>query len=220
MLREYFKIAWRHLLKNRVSSFINIGGLGVGIAVALLTGLWLHDELSFNKYHKNYDRIAEVAMAGDAHGPFTSPSLSYPMANLLRTDYKDQFLRLVRASDGAGSILSRADKNFKVNGQYMDEGAPDLFSLNMVRGSRAGLADMHSIFLAASAAKAIFGEADPIGKTILIDNKISVNVTGVYEDLPSNTSLSYVRFIAPFSLYLSVNDWLEKTGKNDWTNHF
>jgi putative ABC transport system permease protein len=64
MLREYIKIAWRNLFNNRVSSFINIGGLAAGIAVALLTGLWLHDELSFNKYHKNYDRIAEVAMAG------------------------------------------------------------------------------------------------------------------------------------------------------------
>jgi putative ABC transport system permease protein len=221
MLREYFKIAWRNLFKNRVSSFINIGGLAVGIAVALLTGLWLHDELSFNKYHKNYDRIAEVAMTGvTTSGPFISPSLSYPMANLLRTDYKDQFLRFVRTSDGGGAILSQGDKNFQVSGQYMDEGAPDMFSLNMIRGSRAGLADMHSILLAASAAKAIFGEADPIGKTILIDNKLSVRVTGVYEDLPSNTDLSYVHFIAPFGLFVSVNDWLEKTGKNDWTNHF
>ena len=135
MLREYFKIAWRNLAKNRVSSFINIGGLAVGIAVALLTGLWLHDELSFNKYHKNYDRIAEVAMNGvTAYGPFISPSLSYPMTNLLRTDYKDQFQRLVRSSDGAGAILSRGDKNFNVSGQYMDEGGPDLFSLNMIRG--------------------------------------------------------------------------------------
>lgn len=123
-------------------------------------------------------------------------------------------------ADGAGAILSRGDKNFSVNGQYMDEGAPDMFSLNMIRGSRTGLADMHSILLAASTAKAIFGEADPIGKTIRMDNKLSVSVTGVYEDLPSNTNLSYVHFIAPFTLFVSVNDWLEKSGKNDWTNHF
>jgi putative ABC transport system permease protein len=193
----------------------------VGIAVALLTGLWLHDELSFNKYHKNYDRIAEVAMTGvTAYGSFTSSSLSYPMANLLRTDYKDQFLRLVRATDGAGAILSGGDNNFRVSGQYMDEGAPELFSLNMIWGSRTGLADMHSILLAASTARALFGDADPMGKTIRMDNKLSVNVTGVYEDLPSNTDLSYVHFIAPFTLYLSVNDWVGKKAKNDWTNHF
>ncbi len=221
MLREYFKIAWRNLLKNRVSSFVNIGGLAVGIAVAVLTGLWLHDELSFNKYHKNYGRIAEVAMSGvTQYGPFISPSLSYPMANVLRTDYKDQFLRFVRTSDGGGAILSHADKNFQVSGQYMDEGAPEMFSLDMIRGSRAGLAGMHSILLAASTSKAMFGEADPIGQTIQIDNKLSVRVTGVYKDLPRNTTLSHVHFIAPFSLYLSVNDWLEKKGKNDWTNHF
>jgi putative ABC transport system permease protein len=221
MLRDHFKIAWRNLLKNRVSSFINIGGLAVGIVVALLTGLWLHDELSFNKYHKHYDRIAEVAMSGVApQGPFISPSLSYPMANLLRTDYKDQFLRYVRATDGWGSILSSGDKNFSVSGQYMDEGAPEMFSLKMIRGSRAGLADLHSILLSASSAKAIFGDADPMGKAIVIDNKLSVSVTGVYEDLPLNTDLSYVHFISPFALYLTVNDWIEKRAKNDWMNHF
>jgi hypothetical protein len=221
VFKNYFQIAWRNLFKNRISSFINIGGLAVGIAVALLTGLWLHDELSFNRYHKNYDRIAEVAMTGvTAYGSFTSPSLSYPMANLLRTDYKDQFLRLVRATNGAGAILSGGDKNFRVSGQYMDEGAPELFSLNMIRGSRAGLADMHSILLAASTTRALFGDADPLGKTIQMDSKLSVNVTGVYEDLPSNTDLSYVHFIAPFALYLSANDWIEKKAKNDWTNHF
>jgi putative ABC transport system permease protein len=221
MFKNYFTIAWRNLFRNRVSSFVNIGGLAVGIAVAMLTGLWLHDELSFNKYHKNYDRIAEVAMTGvTAYGPFTSPSLSYPMANLLRTDYKDQFLRLVRSTDGAGAILSGGDKNFGVSGQYMDEDAPALFSLNMIRGSRTGLADMHSIILAASTARALFGDADPMGKAIQMDNKLSVTVTGVYEDLPLNTNLSYVHFIAPFTLYLSVNDWIEKKAKNDWTNHF
>jgi hypothetical protein len=221
MFRNFFKVAFRNLFKNRVSSFINIGGLAVGIAVALLTGLWLHDELSFNKYFIHYDRIAEVAMTGvTPNGPFTSPSLSYPMANLLKTDYKDQFVRYVRATDTWGSILSSGDKNLSVSGQYMDESAPDMFSLKMIRGSRAGLAGMHSILLSASTAKAIFGDADPMGKPVQIDNKLSVNVTGVYEDLPLNTAFSYFHFISPFALYLSANEWIEKSAKNDWRNHF
>ena len=209
MFKNYFKIAWRNLFKNRISSFINIGGLAVGIAVALFTGLWLHSELSFNKYFTHYDRIAEVAMTGvTPNGPFTSPSLSYPMANLLKTDYKDQFVRYVRATDTWGSILSSGDKNLSVSGQYMDESAPDMFSLKMIRGSRAGLAGMHSILLSASTAKAIFGDADPIGKPLQIDNKLSVSVTGVYEDLPLNTAFNYFHFISPFALYLSANEWI------------
>ena len=61
MIKNYFKIAWRNLIKNKASSFINIGGLAVGMAVAMLIGLWIWDELSFDKYHQNYDRVA-IAM--------------------------------------------------------------------------------------------------------------------------------------------------------------
>ena len=60
MFQNYFKIGWRNLFKNKGYSFINIGGLAVGMAVAMVIGLWIHDELSFDKYHKNYDRIAQV----------------------------------------------------------------------------------------------------------------------------------------------------------------
>ena len=60
MIKNYLKVAWRNLVKNKASSFINIGGLAVGMAVAMLIGLWIWDELSFDKYHQNYDRIAQV----------------------------------------------------------------------------------------------------------------------------------------------------------------
>jgi cytoskeletal protein RodZ len=60
MLKNYFKIAWRNILKNKTSSFINISGLSVGMAVAILIGLWIWDELSFDKYHQNYNSIAQV----------------------------------------------------------------------------------------------------------------------------------------------------------------
>src|ERR1041385_5852889 len=98
MIKNYFRVAWRNMLRSRTSSIINISGLAVGMAVAMLTGLWLHDELSFDKYHENYHRIARVAMQGtDEHGAFLNPTLSYPLANELRTNYSDRFLRLVRA---------------------------------------------------------------------------------------------------------------------------
>jgi hypothetical protein len=60
MLRSYFKIAWRNLLKNRVYSFINIGGLAVGMGVSILIALWIFDELGYDRYHANYDRVAQV----------------------------------------------------------------------------------------------------------------------------------------------------------------
>jgi putative ABC transport system permease protein len=219
MFKSYFLLAWRNLLKNRTSSFINISGLAVGIAVALLTGLWLHDELSFNTYHKNYDRIAKVSIGGTGpNGPFISSTLSYPLANTLTEQYKDVFKRLVRSTWTGQSILSAGEKKMSCTGQYMDEGAQDLFSLKMLRGGREGLTDPHSILLSAATARALFGATDPINKTVLINNVTSVKVTGVYEDLPLNTDLhNILSYISPFSLWLSNNPWAVNA---NWVNHF
>ena len=222
MLRENFKLAWRNLVKNRVSSFVNISGLTVGIAVAILTGLWLYDELSFNTYHENYDRIAKVVIKG--HDPrhdanFVSAGLSYPLAFELRGKYKEEFKRVVRSVGIGGEILSAGEKKMSCQGDYMDEEAPDLFALKMVSGSRAGLADMHSILLSQSVATALFGETDPIGKPVLIGQHTAVKVTGVFEDLPMNTDLHKITYIAPYGLWLSENDWVKHTS-TEWFNHY
>jgi ABC-type lipoprotein release transport system permease subunit len=218
MWQDYFKIAWRNLIKSRTSSIINISGLAVGIAVAMLTGLWLHDELSFNTWHENYDRIAKVSIKGTGpNGPFISSTLSCPLANTLIEQYKDDFQRLVRSTAIGESILSAGEKKMSCSGQYMDEPAPDMFTLKMLRGSRTGLADPHSILLSQAVSRALFGDSDPINRTILINNETVVKVTGVYQDLPLNTDLHNMQFISPFKLWVSENTWAENT---DWVNHF
>ena len=100
MFTNYFKTAWRNLVKNRISSLINIGGLAAGMAVAMLIGLWIFDELSFNKYHENYDRIAQIMTRGvdNKEGPYVNNSVQYPLATALQTNYKDQFNHVIRAS--------------------------------------------------------------------------------------------------------------------------
>ncbi|MBN8855661.1 MAG: ABC transporter permease [Sphingobacteriales bacterium 50-39] len=221
MLKNYFKIAWRNLQKSRVSSFINIGGLAVGMAVAMLTGLWLHDELSFNKYHENYDRIARVAIKGvSKEGPYLNVPLSYALISELKDHYSDHFLYLVRSTDMGESILSSGDNKISRIGQYMDEDAPYMLGLKMIRGSRAGLRELHSILLSASTAKALFGNTDPMGRIIGINNDVNVTVAGVYEDLPLNTELHTTKFIAPMALWLSWNEWVERETKYQWWNHF
>src|SRR5450432_414413 len=92
MLRNYLTVAWRSLLKNRTSSFINISGLAVGMAVSLLIGLWIWDEVSFDKDNKNYDRIAEVMQNQNLNGEIqTWQGLPYPLADALRINFKDDF---------------------------------------------------------------------------------------------------------------------------------
>ena len=113
MFKNYFKIAWRNLLKNKTSSIINISGLAVGISVALLIGLWIWDEVSFDKDNKNYDRIAEVMQNQNLNGEIqTWQGLPYPLAEALRTNFKDDF-KYVSIFNWATSILIYNNKPFR-----------------------------------------------------------------------------------------------------------
>jgi putative ABC transport system permease protein len=218
MIKNYFKIAWRNLVKSKGYSAINIGGLAVGMAVALLIGLWIYDELSFNKYHKNYDRIAQVMVAENFNGQgFAGVSLPRPLEFELRNKYPKPFKNIVMSRWTEGHILSVGDKKISQSGRFMQEGAPELLSLRMLKGSWNGLKDMHSIMLAASAAKALFDDEDPLNKVIRIDNQMDVKVTGVYDDLPSNTEFKNLNFISTWDLLMTNNKWMEDS-KDKWGN--
>ncbi len=189
MLKNNFKIAVRNLRRNNVSSFINIGGLTVGLSVAMLIGLWVYDELSFNKYHQNSERIAQVMVRGNdpKEGMYINNSVQYPLASELKARYNKHFRHIVRASWVREYILSAGEKKLSRTGQFMDEGAPEMLTLKMVEGDWSGLKDPHSVMLSASAAKALFGNHKALDQTVMINNEIPVKVTGVYEDIPKNT---------------------------------
>ncbi|MEP7141914.1 MAG: ABC transporter permease [Ferruginibacter sp.] len=218
MLKNYFIIAIRNLAKNKASSFINIGGLSVGMAVAMIIGLWIYDELSFNTYHKNYDRIALVKANADYNGGlFTIDSHPMPLGTELRSSYGGDFKYVVMSTQTEQHILSSGDKKFAESGKYMQPEAPDMLTLKMLKGSRKGLKEMNAVLISSSLAKKIFDDADPINKVIKIDNKFVVKVTGVYENLPDNSEFQNVTFIAPFDFYLSCYDWAQKK-YTDWNN--
>src|SRR5882672_1017878 len=121
MLKNYFKIAWRNLLRNKVSSFINIGGLAVGMAVAMLIGLWIWDELSFNKYHQNYDRIAEVMEKDTYNGTVnTGSAIPLPLDAELRKSYGSDFKHIVMVSWTEKHALIVGDKKISYRGNFMD----------------------------------------------------------------------------------------------------
>jgi ABC-type antimicrobial peptide transport system permease subunit len=222
MFKYYFKIALRSLSKNRTSSIVNIGGLTIGIAVALLIGLWVYDELSFNKYHQNYDRIGRILIRGNdvKEGPFISTSLPYPLATELLTNYNSNFKHLVRTSWDQDYIVSYGEKKLSRMGKFMDAEGPEMFALKMVNGNWAGLKDPHSIMLSVSTSKAIFDDKDPINQVITLNNKTNLKVTGVYEDLPANSEFSYIKFISTWDLWVSENEWILNRASNDWMNHF
>ncbi len=221
MLKSYFLVAWRSFAKNKVSSFINIFGLSVGMAVAMFNGLWVWDEYSYNKYHQHYDQIGQVMTRYSQNGESSiNSTMSYPLALELKNHYADNFEHFVISSGTKEGILSTPEKNISGTGEYMEPDAPEMLTLNMIHGTRSGLKNTYSILLSASLARSIFGNTDPVNRTMKINNHSDVKVTGVYEDLPQNTEFRKDQFIAPFSLWLSNNDWVQKEAAQDWTNHF
>ena len=220
MIRNYFKIAWRNLVKSKGYSAINIGGLAVGMAVAMLIGLWVHDELTFNQYHKNYERIAQVMQHASINGK-TETQAANPalMGPELRAKFGSDFKYVVQSSWTNSHLLSVENKHFTQLGKFFEPDAPDMLTLKMVRGTRAGLKDPYSIMLSASVATAIFGNEDPINKTIRFDKTYDVKVTGVYEDLPGNTSFREIKIMMPWDLWLIQNKWASEM-EDPWGGNF
>ena len=220
MFRSYFKIGWRNLLRNKGYSTINIAGLAMGMAVAILIGLWMYDELSFDSYHPNYDRIAQVMQHTDFNGAIsTGISMPAVMGEEIRNVYGTNFKYVLQSSWNSDHTLAYGDKIFLKPGSFFEPGVTEMLSLKMIAGTRNGLKGMNSILLSESVARAYFGEDDPINKTLRIDNMTDVIVTGVYEDLPDNTSFNNMKYILPWDLYLSLNPWIGEK-KNPWGSNF
>ncbi len=212
MLQNYFKIAFRNLVKNKISSFINIGGLAIGMAVAMLIGLWVHDELSFNKNFKNYDRIAQVLQNNTMNGETgTGTTVPHPMADELSKNFGSDFKYITMASWNADHIIAVGEKKLTKGGTFFEPQAIDILSLRIINGSRNGLNDLSSIMLSESSAKACFGNADPMGKTVKMDNERDLKVAAVYEDLPANSTFADVGFIASWKLYAIMRGFKNDT---------
>ncbi|ASU32298.1 ABC-type antimicrobial peptide transport system, permease component [Mucilaginibacter xinganensis] len=200
MLTNYLKIAWRNLIKNKVLSFINIGGLAVGMAVVTLISLWILDEVSFNKYHSNYHRIAQVMQNVTINGEVkTSFHVPYPLAAELRKNYGSDFKSVAMSTLPRDYILALGDKKLTEQGAFMEAGGPALFTLNMLEGRGDAIKDPSSILISAATAKAFFGNEDPMGKVLKLNLRWNgldnLKIAGVYADLPENTTLGGMAFI-------------------------
>jgi putative ABC transport system permease protein len=221
MFRSYFKIALRNLIKNKGYSFINIAGLAAGMAVALLIGLWIWDELTFNKYHKNYDRLAQVWQHNLYNGVKGSQvSNPYVMAEEIRNNFGSDFKYVLQSTWNFGRILTVGEKKFSKSGMYWEPQVIDMLSIRLLKGDPdQALKDPYSIILSESVAKAFFDDTNPLGQTIRINNKNDVKVTGVYEDIPHSSNFRDMSFIMPWDLYLIESEWI-KNMDDPWGSNF
>jgi hypothetical protein len=166
MITNYLKVAWRNLQKNKLYSFINIAGLATGMAVSLLIGLWIHDELSFDKTNTaNYDHIGRVwqnVNFGD--GIATYNIMPIPLAKDMRTNYPD-FQYVTMASALQQQSLAYGDKLISHSGVYTEPDFPVVMTVKMLNGDRNALKDMNTVLLSSSLATALFGTVDPMVKS-------------------------------------------------------
>src|SRR5580658_245229 len=164
MFKSYLRVAFRNLIKNRAHSFINIAGLSVGMSVAMLIGLWVWDELSFNKYYQNYDHIAKVMQSKTFNGAIeTRDEQPFPLGAALRSTYGGNFKFVVMSTGSDNHIITVNNEKFQKPGAYMEPDAPEMLTLKMIKGTRDGLKDPSSILLCQSLSTALFGNADPMG---------------------------------------------------------
>lgn len=221
MFKNYLKIAWRNLLKNKGYSIINVGGLALGMAVTLIIGLWMHDELTHNSYFKNKDKIAQVFQSQTFNGNVgTGPAIPLPLEPALRDGYGDNFKHLMMSSWTQDSYIKYKDKSISRPGNYMQSMAPEFLNLEIIKGEKDGLREINSIMLSESTANALFGEEDPIGKVVKISNQYDLEVTAVYRDIPFNNSFNDTDYIIPWDNYVANREWIQNSLDNWGNNSF
>ena len=219
MLKNYLKIAWRNLVKSKVYSSINIAGLAVGMAVAILISLWIWDELSFNKHFKNYSSIVRV-YENSSHSGVTNTfnSMPIPLANEFRTKYNSYFKKVALTSWESNNIFSYGDKKLSLIGMYAQPDFPAIATLDMVKGNWHSIDDPTSVILNQSTANALFGNADPVGKLVKISNKATLKVTGIFADLPYNGDFRDVCYLVSWQYYENSQAWV-KNDETEWDDN-
>jgi putative ABC transport system permease protein len=211
MFRNYLKIALRSFYKNKQYSIVNIAGLSVGIAISLIIGLWIWDELSFNTSASNYREIAQVMQNESLDkGIETLPVEPLPLAKELRSKYASDF-KYVAATTSFDQVIAVENKRLSRLGSFAEPDFPEMMTLKMVSGSRAALNDPSSILVSRSLATSMFGSKDPLGQIVRLGTTYTVQVKGVYEDLPANNTYADIAFIAPLHLLMP-----DSVAQDDW----
>ncbi|HTL08673.1 MAG TPA: ABC transporter permease [Chitinophagaceae bacterium] len=220
MLKNYFKVAWRNLLRNKSFSAINIAGLALGMVCSLLIVLWVQDERATDQFHANGQQLFQVYERNFFDGKLQA---GYSTQGLLAQELKRVIPEIVAATgveeaapDGTLNNFEAAGKINKMKGAYA---APDFFSMfsfPLLSGTAAtSLNNIESIAISRSMAQQFFGDANKaIGQTMLFENKDQLKVTAVFEDMPANASMHY-DFLRSWSAFIQENKWVNNWGNTD-----
>ncbi len=218
MLYNYLKIAIRNLLRHKAFSFINIAGLALGMTCSILLMLWVQDEISYNRFHKNGPQLYRI-MANLNWGEIqTGQNTPQPLAEALRKEIPE-ITHVVQMVDGDLSVVLEANgkKNKEIKGRFLDPELFQMFSFPLVEGDpKTALASPDGLVLSQSLARKYFGNQAVLGKIINISGQGTCRVTGVMQDIPRNSSLQF-DFALPLQVFVKKNDWIKSWGNFNLT---
>ncbi|MDT3401660.1 ABC transporter permease [Mucilaginibacter terrae] len=213
MIKNYFKIAWRNLLKNKGFTFINIAGLAVGMASAAIILFWIQDEVTFDRFFDKQDRLYLTYNRSKVEKEIwawqTTPKIMAPTMKAAYPEVEDA----TRIND-ANYLFTVGNKHLNVHGYHADPGFFNMFSFPLVKGNpKTALSSTSGIAITEKLAVKLFGNEDPMGKIIRIDSNAHFKVTALIKDLPANTRFKF-EYLMPWS-------YLKTIGQDDqwWGNN-
>jgi putative ABC transport system permease protein len=209
MFRSYFKTAWRNLMKNKTFSFINVVGLAIGLTCFILMAVFVFDELSYDKYPADADNIYRVNLSVTGNGDVAVyPNVDYAVGEGMKSAFPEikSFTRITPAGD----FVKYNDKQFKEDElAFADSNFLQMFSIPLIDGSnKDALVQPNSIVISKAFAKKYFGEANPVGKSLMIGlNNALYKVTGVFDEVPHNSHFHFDAFMSLSTFHITQPTW-------------
>ncbi|MEP7319884.1 MAG: ABC transporter permease, partial [Panacibacter sp.] len=214
MIRNYLKSAWRNLLRNKLSSFINIAGLSVGLATGIVILFVTVHEFSYDKFNTNLGDIYLLMKTQDTNGDITTGRVTPgPLAASIRNEIPE-IKYAARVSQGEQELIRTGDKSVYVNGIYAETDFFNMMTLPAKQGDPlAALQDPGSVVITESTAKKLFGNEAAMGQTLVLNNQSSLKIAAVIKDVPENSTNQF-DIVLPFRLFELSNNWLNKWDDN------
>ncbi|MEO6491178.1 MAG: ABC transporter permease [Ferruginibacter sp.] len=222
MIKNYLKTAWRNLMKHTFISFINLFGLTVGITCCLLIIAYITNELSYDKFNANADRIYRVTRSfntPDGVDVLHLSAVAPPAGPLLKNEFPD-IEKMTRMIPNGNTAMKYSEKLFNENTAYFgDENFFDFFPVPVIKGNaKNALSEPFSLMLTPSMARKYFGDEDPMNKIIRIDRLFTYKVTGIFKDFPSNAHL-HPQILLSFNSLKDTTVYGERQLETNWGNN-
>jgi len=214
MLKNYLKIAYRNIIRYKSFSFINVTGLAIGLAASIIIFMWVQDELSFDKFHNNSDRIYRLNKKYMMNGETSfNPSTPFPLAQTVKEKYAEveEATHYFRQT----IMVKYDDQTFRESrAVYTDPAFFNIFSFKFSKKNfKQPLAAPNTVIITEKTAQKYFGSRDVLGKTLLINQRQEYTISGILENIPDNSSINY-------DLFLSCPERIKMENADDWGNHW